>query len=120
MFVFRMKLLRRPAHQLAKLLWNAWWIPAGHLFQDRNLAITLDKMSWNIELRQTVECFAWHRAGNDIAADHQALHTCMTNVFEHCLKRGQIPVNVIDRPDPHNHALGDRINLTSYLTSPRS
>src|SRR5438309_9202034 len=118
MFVFRMKLLRRPAHQLAKLLWNACWILAGHLFQDRNLAITLDKMSWNIELRQTGERFAWHRAGNDIAADHQALHTGMTNVFEHGLKRGQIPVNVIDRPDLHYQTRGDLINCTSYFSSP--
>src|ERR1700730_1870608 len=102
MFVFGIKLLRRPAYDLTKLLWDICRLLAGHLVQNGNLTVTQDKVHWNLEAQKVSECFRWHRTRNNIPSNHNMIYACLTDLFDYCLKCGEIPVDVIDCGDRHN------------------
>jgi len=53
------------------------------------------------ELPQEGERFARHRAGEDVAADHDPLDPGGADLREHRLEGGEIAVNVIERGDAH-------------------
>src|SRR5205823_1696672 len=66
--LFGIELLSRPADDVPKLLRNAR-MPAGSLGENRHLAVALDKIDGQIEVKQNAESFPRHWTGNDIAAD---------------------------------------------------
>src|SRR5262249_49097150 len=100
--VFRMKLLGHPAHDLAKLFWDRARLHACHLCKHLTVAIALDKLHWNVEPQQTCESFKWHWARKDIAPDHDLVYLCLANILEHRLQCGEVPMNIIERSDPHD------------------
>ena len=63
-----------------------------------------DKPHRNIEVRQTVEVFAWLGTRNHITADYYAVHFSLTSPGGQPRSR-KIPVNIVDCSDPHDRGL---------------
>src|SRR5437660_11702418 len=97
-----MKLLCIPAHGLSKLFRDGACFRAFHPCKHLTVAVALDELHWNVEVQQTRDCFTWHRSGKHIAADHQMICFCLTNILEDSLKCGEVRMNIIDCSDPHN------------------
>jgi hypothetical protein len=98
-----MKLLRRPANDLSELFWNLAYVLASHLCKHDTIAIAVDELHWSIELEQTRQRFARHRAWKHIAPDHDMLYSCFTNIVEDSLECAEVSMNVIECSDPHKN-----------------
>ena len=108
-----MELLRHPAHNLSKLLWDLARLRASHLCKHHTIAVALDELHGNVEIPQTRDRFIWHRAGKHIAPDHYLIYFCLTNILEYSLECGEVRVNIVNCSDPHNRTSSIERNRNS-------
>jgi hypothetical protein len=99
--VFETKLLRCPVDDLPVLFGNFTDLLPGHLSQHDAFAVTVDELNWNVELEQTIERLARHRAGQDIAANHDAIDAGFTNILEDRLECREVTVDVVKSGNAH-------------------
>jgi len=91
-----MKLLGHPTHDPSKLFWDGACFSACHLFTHSTIAIPFNELYWDIEVQQTCERFARHRAWEHIAPDYYVVYFGLTNILEDSLQCRQVPVNIVD------------------------
>src|SRR5205823_3978237 len=112
--VFGPQLQRRPTYDFSNLFWNPAYLHARHRCKHVRFAIALDELHWKVEGQQTLDCFARHRTRNHVAPDHYLVYVRSTNILEHSLKCGKVPMNIIDCTDRHKirgqRAGSERIN----------
>jgi hypothetical protein len=54
-----------------------------------------------MQLEETLEGLARHRPGKHIAPHDDVVDLCSMQIFQDRFKGGQVPVDVIERRDPH-------------------
>jgi hypothetical protein len=97
-----MKLLSRPEYDRSILLRDGGWLSARHLFEYRDLAVSIDKLHGNAEVQQTRERFTRQWPRNHIASNYNEAHFSLTNLLKYNLQRRKIAVNIVDCCDPHD------------------
>ena len=119
-FVSRTKPLGGPAYDLSMWAWNLADITARHVRKHDALSIPVDELDWQIEVRQTCERFNWHRAGQHIATNNDAVRAGQMNILQDSLQRGEIGMNVIQRGNPHGpQYLRKPMSSTRVVTNTR-
>jgi hypothetical protein len=103
-FVRRVQLLRRPAHDLSKLRRHGAGFDSLHSCQHFAIAIAVDEPQRHIESQQALNRFHRHRPGHDVAADDDLVGARPADLVEDGLERGKIPVNVVQSCNPHGRS----------------
>lgn len=101
-FVFRGKLGRIPADAISKWLRDFSRLFPTHRTEHHAIAVALNKSDRKIEAQQQVQTFARHRTRKHVAADYDFIRACVANFLENRLQGRKIPVNIVDRRDPHH------------------
>src|SRR5258708_7157988 len=77
----------------------------------------MDEVGGQVEVQQTPERFARHGARNDIAAYYNLVNLGLTNLLQHSLQGGEIPMHVIERSNPHPNSTPIPPNSNSRRSS---
>jgi hypothetical protein len=85
--VFRTELLGRPADDGAIRFGHRGRVPARQLLEHRDLAIAIDKLDGEVEMLQAFQGLKRHRAGQHIAANHNAVDSFLTNFRDYRFER---------------------------------
>ena len=99
--MFRKKLLRRSVQDLSNLYREGARIHASHPCEHLAVAVALDELHENVEVQQARQRFTRQRARKHIAPDHDMVRSCLPNLLQHCLERGEIAMNVMECSDSH-------------------
>lgn len=79
---------------------------AGGFVEDGKFTIAVNEICGNMELLQSREDFARHGAGDDVAADDDAINLHALDFAENGFERGKIAMNVIKSGDSHGKYCG--------------
>lgn len=105
-----LQLLRGPVHRCAPLFGRGP-IPVGldacHVCKHLAVTIAVDELCGNVEVKQILDRFLRQRTRKEVASDDDAIYFDLTNFLEHCLKGGEVRMNVIDGSDAHGGTVSE-------------
>src|SRR5688572_26309594 len=80
---------------------NPFRVGDTDLCEYRKVAIAVDKRHWNVQRTEERERCTRHRAGKDVAPNDYLVDVGNANLFEHCLERRKVCMNVVQSRDAH-------------------
>lgn len=95
--IVRAQLVRHPLDDAMNPFRNARQRLATLLRENGGLPVPVDALHRHGQTPERREGLARHGAGDDISADHDAIHARAPNLLEHRFERWQIAVDVVDR-----------------------